>query len=99
MTSGLPVTTLNAIELESGEFGLGLPTAICSVPAWAMSARRIEAVSCSWLTNVVGRADPLQTTMELGLKLDPITVSVRGGLPATAAAGEIEVIAAGVLPA
>jgi len=47
------------------------------------------------LTKVVGRLVPFQTTVEVELKPVPVTVSTNAWLPATAEAGENDVIVPG----
>ena len=64
-----------------------------AVPAVAMSAAEMEAVSFVLLENVVLRGDPFQSTTEPETKFDPCTVSVKAGPPAVALLGEIELIA------
>ena len=64
-----------------------------AVPAMAMSAAEMEAVSLVLLANVVVRGDPFQSTTEPATKFEPFTVSVKAGPPAVALVGEIELIA------
>src|SRR3984893_7581947 len=64
-----------------------------AVPAAAMSAAEMEAVTLVLLENVVVRDDPFQSTTEPETKFDPLTVSVKAGPPAVALLGEIELIA------
>jgi hypothetical protein len=64
-----------------------------AVPAVAMSAAEMEAVSLVRLANVVVRGDPFQSTTEPKTKFEPFTVSVKAGPPAVALLGEIELIA------
>ena len=64
-----------------------------AVPAVAMSAAEMEAISLILLENVVVRADPFQFTTEPETKFEPFTVSVKAGPPAVALLGEIELIA------
>ncbi len=60
-----------------------------AVPAVAMSAAVMEAVSFVLLKNVVVRADPFQSTTEPPeTKFDPRTVSVKAAPPAVALLGE-----------
>ena len=57
-------------------------------PAEAISAAEIVAVSCVALIGVVGRALPPQRIWSVGLKFEPLTVSVKPGSPAYAELGE-----------
>ena len=80
------------------------PPGFCTVtealPAAAISAAVIAAVSWVALTKVVVRFAPFQRTTEPLTKLLPFTVSVKAGPPAAALLGESEVNvgAAGPLP-
>ena len=71
------------------------PPGFCTVtealPAAAMSAAVIAAVSCVALTKVVVRFAPFQRTTEPLTKLLPFTVSVKAAPPAAALFGEREV--------
>src|SRR5262249_55617512 len=58
-----------------------------------MSVAGIKAVSLVILLKVVVRSDPFHWTVEPETKLDPFTVSVKTGLPATAELGLIPLIA------
>jgi hypothetical protein len=64
---------VNGTELESTP---AFETVIEAVPADAMSAAVMLAVSCVALTNVVTRAEPFQFTTEPLTKFAPFTVSV-----------------------
>ncbi len=67
-----------------------------AVPEEAMSATEICAVIVVELTNVVGRAEPFQSTVELEMKLVSRTVSVKAEPPAVAELGAIdEIVGAG----
>jgi hypothetical protein len=80
--------------------GAGLTTVTLSVPAAAMSAAVIAAVSWVEDTNVVARLAPFHCTVEFETKLDPLTVRVKDGPPWRADAGDNEEIAgAGLLTA
>jgi hypothetical protein len=72
--------------------GAGFVTVTLAVPAVAISAARIAAVTCVLLTNVVVRLAPLNWTVAPLTKPVPFTVSVKAALPAVALAGESEVI-------
>ena len=72
--------------------GVGLFTVTSGVPALAISAALIAAVSCVELTKVVVRAAPFQRTTETpSTKPLPFTVSVKPGPWARAVAGAIAV--------
>ena len=67
--------------------GAGLKTVTLAVPAVAMSAARIDAVSCVALTYVVVRFVPFHLTTELEMKFVPFTVTVKPAPPAVADEG------------
>jgi hypothetical protein len=67
--------------------GVGLNTVTVAVPADAMSAAVIAAVSWVAETYVVVRFEPFHWTTEPLMKLLPFTVSVKAGPPAVAEAG------------
>jgi hypothetical protein len=78
--------------------GAALVTETVAVPAVAMSAAVIAAVSCVALTNVVALEAPLNLTTDPVTKPVPFTVRVKADPPAAALVGEIEVpIGAGLL--
>jgi hypothetical protein len=56
---------------------VALDTVMATVPANAVSAGVIVAVSCVALTKVVGRGDPFQLTTRPFTKSVPFTVSVK----------------------
>jgi len=64
-----------------------LKTVTLAVPAVAMSAARIEAVTCVEETYVVVRFVPFHLTTELEMKLLPLTVSIKPAPPAVAELG------------
>src|SRR5262249_62343208 len=68
----------------------GFATVTCAVPAAAMSAAPIVAVSCPALTNVVARALPFHRTLAPLTKFEPVTVSVNPAPPAGAELGDRE---------
>src|SRR5882762_5707566 len=79
--------------------GAGLFTVTAAVPAEAMAAAGIAAVSCVEPTNVVVRAVPAKLTTEAETKFVPLTVSVKpAALPATVLVGEMVVIVGTGLP-
>ena len=78
--------------------GAGFVTVTVAVPAVAISAAVIAAVSCVALTNVVVLAAPLNFTTDVDTKPVPLTVSVKAAPPAVALVGEREVaVGAGLL--
>jgi hypothetical protein len=72
--------------------GAGLVTVTLNVPAVAMSAPVIDAVTFVALTKVVVFAVPLKFTTEEATKLVPFTVRVKAAPPADALVGDSEVI-------
>jgi hypothetical protein len=54
--------------------GAGLVTATFADPVFAMSAAGIKATSCDELINAVARKLPFQTTKEVAVKPDPLTL-------------------------
>jgi hypothetical protein len=93
VTVGAGLFTLNVTEFDVPPPGVGLVTVTGGVPVLAMSVARIEAVNCVALTNVVTLATLLKFTTDVETKPDPFTVKVNAAPPATALAGESEVIA------
>src|SRR5512134_2654879 len=78
--------------------GVGLNTVTCAVPAVAMSAAVIDAVSCVAETNVVVRLAPFHRTTEPATKFVPFTVSVNAAPPAVAEVGErVDTVGTGLL--
>jgi hypothetical protein len=78
--------------------GVGLVTVTVAVPAVAMSAAVIAAVSCVALTNVLVLAALLNFTTDVDTKPVPFTVRVKAAPPAVALVGEREVsVGAGLL--
>ncbi len=72
--------------------GVGLVTVTLNVPAVAISAAAMDAVTCVALTSVVVFAVPLNFTTDEALKFVPLTVSVNAAPPANPLAGESVVI-------
>ncbi len=70
---------------------MGLKTVTSMLAPEVMSLAEIAAVSCVELTNVVVRLEPPQRTLELEMKLEPVTVKVKAGPPAFAPVGEMDV--------
>ena len=78
--------------------GAGLVTVTVAVPAVAISAAVIAAVSCVALTNVVVLVAPLNFTTDVETNAVPFTVRVKAAPPAVALVGEREVaVGAGLL--
>jgi hypothetical protein len=84
---------VNVFAFDVPPPGGAFTTVTEAVPAVAMSAAEMEAVSLVLLANVVVRADPFQSTTEPETKFEPFTVRVKAGPPAVALLGEIELIA------
>jgi len=91
--AGTGLLTMNGEFPDVPPPGAGLVTITLNVPAVAMSAGVIDAVTCVALTNAVVRALPLKFTTEDELKFVPFTVSVNAAPPFVALAGESVVIA------
>jgi len=81
LMAGTGFRTVNGIVAEVPPPGAGLETAIGKFPAAAVSPASICAVSCVLLTRLVVRLNPLMVTIELLLKLVPVTVSVKTPVP------------------
>ena len=62
-------------------------------PGLRRSLDAIEAVTCVAFTRAVARELPFQFTLEEGLKLLPVTVSVKPGPPPVTLAGESDAMA------
>lgn len=67
--------------------GVGLKTVTLAVPAVAMSVAGMAAVSCVDEIYVVVRSVPFHWTVEVGMKLEPVTVRVKAVPPAAAELG------------
>jgi hypothetical protein len=91
LIAGTGLLTVNVFEADVPPPGPRFVTVTLIVPAVAMSAAEIAAVSWVRLEKVVVRAAPFQLTTEVVTKPEPFTVSVKAGWPAVALAGEIEV--------
>ena len=70
--------------------GAGFVTVTVAVPAVAISAAVIAAVSCVAFTNVVVLAAPLNFTADADTKPVPLTVKGKAGPPAIAFDGLID---------
>src|SRR5207245_660233 len=80
-------------ELDVPPPGAGVNTVTVGVPATAMSAAGMAAVSWVAEANVVARAAPFHRTTDPVMKFVPVTVSVNPGPPAVAVAGLRPVVA------
>lgn len=87
----LKSVTVKLTELEVPPPGVGFTTVTAAVPAFAISAAVIAAVSCVALTKVVVRALPFHCATELLMKFVPVSVSVNAAPPTPVEAGAIEV--------
>jgi hypothetical protein len=67
--------------------GAGFTTVTDTVPAWAMSAAVMAAVSWVPLTTVVVRLAPFHCTAALETKFAPVTIRVKASPPAVVLAG------------
>jgi hypothetical protein len=92
------LTIKKGSEFESPPPGVGLKTVTLAVPAVAMSAARIEAVSRVEETYVVVRSAPFHLTTEPETKFVPLTVRVKADPPAVADEGlRLVVVGTGLL--
>src|SRR5438552_1720837 len=87
---GFGAVIVNVCGLDVPPPGAGVNTVTEAVPAVAMSAVVICAVSCVLLPNVVARWLPFHCTMDELMKFVPVAVRVNPAPPATALLGEIE---------
>ena len=93
--TGLLIANDTAFDVP---LGAGFVTVTVAVPAVAISATEIAAVSCVALTNVVVLAAPLNFTTDVDTKPVPFTVRVKAAPPAIALVGKREVsVGAGLL--
>src|SRR5207253_1243437 len=94
---GPPTVKVRALETCPS----GLRTVTAAVPAAAMSAAGIVAVTWVALTNVVVRAAPFHSTVAPETKFPPSATSVKAGPPAVVELGvsAVRVGAAGPAPA
>src|SRR5579864_6814599 len=81
------VPTKNVKPAELPPFATPLSTVMIDVPALAMSDALIVAISCVDERNVVGRAEPLTLTADVGIKLLPFTRMLNAAPPALADPG------------
>ena len=93
--TGLLIANDTAFDVP---FGAGFVTVTVAVPAVAISAAVIAALSCVALTKVVVLVAPLNFTIDVETKPVPFTVIVKAAPPAVALVGEREVsVGAGLL--
>src|SRR2546428_113092 len=92
LTVGPALATGNACAAEVPPPGVGVTTVTLAVPAAAMSAAAIAAVSWMGLTKVVVRTAPFQRTVEPFTNPVPSTVSVKAAPPTAALFGTSPVI-------
>ena len=90
---GTGLFTLKSEFPDAPPPGAGFFTDTLKVPAVAISAAVIAAVTCVALTNVVVLAFPLKLTTAPETKFVPLTVNVNAAPPAIALVGERDVIA------
>src|SRR5207249_2910883 len=88
---GFGAVIVNVCGLEVPPPGAAVNTVTEAVPAVAMSAVVICALSCVLLPNVVARWLPFHCTMDELMKFVPVSASVKAAPPATALLGESEV--------
>ena len=89
---GTGLLTVKFVAVDVPPPGTGLVTVTPKVPAVAMSAAVIAAVTWVALTNVVVRALPLNFTLDPETNPVPLTVRVKAVPPAVALEGESEEI-------
>src|SRR5256886_1474533 len=95
---GFGAVIVNVCGLDVPPPGAGVNAVTEAVPAVAMSAVVICAVSCVLLPNVVARWLPFHCTMDELMKFVPVSASVKAASPATTLLGEIELsVGAGLL--
>lgn len=99
--TGLVATGLmvNTTMFELPPPGVPLNTVILAVPAVAISGAVTAAVNCVALTKVVVSGLPFQFTTDPLMKLVPVIVRIKAGLPAVVLIGEMVVtVGTGLLP-
>ena len=84
---GFTLATVSGRAADVPPPGAGVNTLMLGDPAAAISLAGMAAVSCVDETNVVVRPAPLTWTIELLVKLEPVTVRVKAAPPADAAVG------------
>ncbi len=76
--------------------GNGLNTVTAAVPPETMSCAEIMAVSCVGFKKAVARLTPFHCTIDVGMKLSPLTVREKAGPPAKISEGAIKVTIGGI---
>jgi hypothetical protein len=76
VTVGNGLLIANVVAGDVPPPGVGLVTVMDALPAVAISAAVIVAVTCPPLTNVVARGLPLKFTTEVEIRLVPLTMRV-----------------------
>src|SRR5438093_12123528 len=82
LSVGTRLLIVNVCALEVPPPGVGLKTVTGAVPAVAMSAVVICALSCVLLPNVVARWLPFHCTVDELVKFVPVRASVKAAPPA-----------------
>src|SRR5919108_53171 len=88
VSAGTGLVTENVCAVEVPPPGAGVTTVTLAVPAVAMAAAVMTAVSWVALTTVVVRGAPFHCTVLPGTKPVPVAVSVKAAPPAVALVGE-----------
>src|SRR5919108_337093 len=88
---GMGLLIENVCAAETPPPGTGVTTVTLAVPAAAMSAAVMAAVSWVALTTVVVREAPFHCTVLPGTKPVPVAVSVKAPPPAVALVGDTDV--------
>jgi hypothetical protein len=83
--TGLLIVKVSVLEVPPPAPGLNAATD--AVPAVAISAAVIDALSRFAFMKVVNRSDPFHRTTEVGIKFDPLTVRLKPAPPAVALDG------------
>jgi hypothetical protein len=93
--TGAGLSMVNVCALEVPPPGVGLKTVTEAVPPFAMSEAGTVACSCVAVWETIARLLPFHITWEDGIKLEPVTVSVKAAVPAMALAGDSGDVVAG----
>ena len=92
VTVGNGLLIVNVAAADVPPPGAGFVTVIETVPAVAISAAVIAAVTCPPLTKVVVRGEPLKFTTDVEIRFVPFTIRENAAPPAVAEFGTNEVI-------
>jgi len=95
---GLVPVTVSTWVLEVPPPGVGLWTVMLKVPGVLISEALMVAFNWPEDTKDVNLGEPLKFTVELELKLAPLTVNVNAPPPAATDDGEIDIVAGVKLP-